>query len=134
MAPQICRGMVGPLANTGRLALYQEFGHARGQAVSKKKKKGHRSSRTPFVGIFGHFRHAGRLAARFSYLFGAQLCRTLGHAMLVSSTKKRDIHQFKRDRPQKNGRYGHPSKSGSFFLQNDSGCQTIYTDVRLKEI
>ena len=38
MASQICGGMVGPLANTGRLTLYQDFGHARNQAVSKKKK------------------------------------------------------------------------------------------------
>ena len=30
--------------------------------------------------------------------------------MLVSSTKKRDIHQFKRDRPQKNGTV--PAKTG----------------------
>ena len=53
MASQICRGNGGPLANTGRLTWYQDFGHARSQAVSKeKKKKGHRSSRTPFVGIF----------------------------------------------------------------------------------
>ena len=52
--------------------------------------------------------------------------------MLVSSPKKRDIHQFKRDRPQKNGTV--PAKTGRMVtLVKQLICCTVYKIHRISE-